>query len=344
MSRLAHTWLAAILVGALVFPACGGLDDPAGDAADLDDAEYLDGKADSASTKPKTITVTETKNGKTITARVGDTVDVRLGGNPTTGYEWQAVLYSKSLPIADSQYIPDTPVTIGSGGTYSFVFQPNALAAGGKHTAKFAYYRSWEGPEAAIRTFSITIKVPKVSLAKEGQPCSSFGNPVAPACEPGLVCEAGPAPDSATCVKPECATDADCPELVAPGGNGFMHEVCVAGKCVLPAPGPIAVDESMNGKTVAASVGDLVRVSLEGNPTTGYAWKLVSYSKGLPVTKSDYVPDQPITIGSGGTYTFELQVTPLAAGGTHTATFAYYRAWEGVQAAVKTFSISIAVP
>jgi hypothetical protein len=38
-------------------------------------------------------------------------------------------------------------------------------------------------------------------LADEGEPCKSFGNPTLPACRSGLVCAAGPTPDTAHCAR-----------------------------------------------------------------------------------------------------------------------------------------------
>jgi inhibitor of cysteine peptidase len=189
-----HTWMAVVAGAVLALNGCAGDDADQADAQDeLQDSE---GKADSTST-PKTIVVTEKKNGKTVTARVGDTVDVQLSGNPTTGYQWFVVSYSRDLPVANQEYIPSQPIMTGSGGIFSFQFKPDLLAAGAKHTAKFAYYRPWMGVDSAIQTFSITIKVKDAP-------------------------------------QPECTKNSDCPEAVGPGGNGFVHAVCQNNKCVWP--------------------------------------------------------------------------------------------------------------
>jgi hypothetical protein len=36
------------------------------------------------------------------------------------------------------------------------------------------------------------------------------------------------------CSQPECTTDRDCPEAVAPGGHGFVHALCRSNQCVWP--------------------------------------------------------------------------------------------------------------
>jgi predicted secreted protein len=179
MSKLAL--FAMLLAGISTMLGCGGLEVEEGS----NEPRMEQGKADTASS-PTTITVTEAQNGQTITAQVGDTVDIRLWGNPTTGYAWNVVASSKSLPVTSESYIPDqtcknnsSKCLVGSGGTYSFILQPTFLAAGGKHVTQLAYYRSWEGPAAAINTFSVTISVPK---AKQGVKCGPT------TCKAGDVC------------------------------------------------------------------------------------------------------------------------------------------------------------
>jgi hypothetical protein len=54
----------------------------------------------------------------------------------------------------------------------------------------------------------------------------------------------------------QCTTDADCPELVAPGGNGFVHMICVNGKCVMP-PQPKVCGPILNGQCDPGYVCDI---------------------------------------------------------------------------------------
>jgi predicted secreted protein len=99
--------------------------------------------------------VTETDDGKTLAAQLGGTVELRLGGNPTTGYEWKLTSASKGLPLASSDYVADQPMLVGSGGTYVFLFD---VAASGTYTLELSYARSWE-PQP-LKTFTVTITVP----------------------------------------------------------------------------------------------------------------------------------------------------------------------------------------
>jgi inhibitor of cysteine peptidase len=88
----------------------------------------------------------------------------------------------------------------------------------------------------------------------------------------------------------------------------------------------VKAGEKADGTTVAASVGDVVQLSLAENPTTGYAWKL-ELSDGLKQQKTDYVPDDKSgeLAGSGGVRTWWIEVT---AAGDHTVKGVYERSWE----------------
>jgi predicted secreted protein len=105
------------------------------------------------------IVLAEKDSGKTFEVYKGSLVEIRLEGNPTTGYAWAASPSTTNDLILkvldDSGYIPSKPALTGSGGT--FVFKYMAANPG---TAKlvFGYARSWE-TVPPIRTWSVTVKV-----------------------------------------------------------------------------------------------------------------------------------------------------------------------------------------
>ena len=115
-------------------------------------------KADAANGPAK---VTEADNGKTITIKVGDDLQVLLGGNPTTGYGWttslsdadKAILQQQGDPLYAQQSADST--LVGSGGTFTFTFK---AAAAGQVTLKFGYARPWESGQP-LQTFSVTVIV-----------------------------------------------------------------------------------------------------------------------------------------------------------------------------------------
>jgi inhibitor of cysteine peptidase len=105
--------------------------------------------------------LTEADNGKTITAKVGDDIQVILGGNPTTGYTWTTTLSDADKAVlqqqGDAVYAQQStdPSIVGAGGTFTFTFK---AAAAGQVTLKFGYARPWESVQP-IQTCSVTIIV-----------------------------------------------------------------------------------------------------------------------------------------------------------------------------------------
>ncbi len=99
-------------------------------------------------------------NGKRAQVPVGQWVLIRLPGNPTTGYQWQAAaVQGQSVRLmAEPQYVatPVKPGVVGSGGTYYFKFR--ALQPG-LTTIKLIYLRPWQKDQPPLETFQCTVEV-----------------------------------------------------------------------------------------------------------------------------------------------------------------------------------------
>jgi inhibitor of cysteine peptidase len=106
----------------------------------------------------------------------------------------------------------------------------------------------------------------------------------------------------------------------------------------------LAVGEGDAGKTLTVAKGGEVMVTLAGNPTTGYAWALLTgneavlKSAGAPVYTAAAPPAG--LVGSGGVFVFKFQAV---AAGTVALEFVYQRPWEKDVVAAKTFSVRIRV-
>ena len=106
---------------------------------------------------PTGLTIGETDNGKSFQIRRGETIAVRLAGNPTTGYTWAVdEVDKKTLKLVDSSYTRSSPEMIGSGGWRTLTFK--AISAG-TSPIKLKYWRAWEGDASVVKRFDITIKV-----------------------------------------------------------------------------------------------------------------------------------------------------------------------------------------
>src|SRR5438128_2408028 len=76
------------------------------------------------------VTITEKDNGKTLAAKKGDLIEVRLESNATTGFEWNVVENNAELlkPIGKPTFVAPTGEMLGAPGTQ--VFQFSALKSG----------------------------------------------------------------------------------------------------------------------------------------------------------------------------------------------------------------------
>ncbi len=118
---------------------------------------------------------------------------------------------------------------------------------------------------------------------------------------------------------------------------------------------PLKLDDSANGKTVSAVVGQEIIIRLKGNVTTGYSWvvgKIEGDALGQ-VGKVKYVSDQPPRlvpgrgrrlirhrVGGGGKYVFTFTAKKA---GTAKLTLEYKRGWEKDKPAAGTFTLTVAV-
>ncbi len=102
----------------------------------------------------------ERSDGQAIDIQVGDTFEVALPENPTTGFGWEVteglgdVIEQDGVP----RYAPDrsNPHMTGGGGIIAFHFK--AVAAGTAEL-KLAYHRKWETETPPAKTFHMTVKV-----------------------------------------------------------------------------------------------------------------------------------------------------------------------------------------
>jgi inhibitor of cysteine peptidase len=118
------------------------------------------GCGSSASASGGPLKLGETDNGKTYTVKAGDTIEVVIPGNPTTGYAWTSALSAKDAaliqPVGKPAYASAAKDgVVGAGGVYTFTFK---AAAAGEALLKLVYSRSWESVEP-LQTFSVTLTI-----------------------------------------------------------------------------------------------------------------------------------------------------------------------------------------
>lgn len=101
----------------------------------------------------------------------------------------------------------------------------------------------------------------------------------------------------------------------------------------------ITVRAGENGSTVTAAVGDVVKIELAENPTTGFRWQIASVNSSiLRLQSDDFAPSGP-PVGSGGLHVFRW----AAAGrGNTDVQLELKRSWETAPAK-STFAIRVSV-
>ncbi|ORC88819.1 cysteine peptidase inhibitor [Trypanosoma theileri] len=111
-------------------------------------------------------------NGKNISVAVGESFEVELASNPTTGFTWALEGNDKKQLPAEAtgggnsfsnnhfhvkrEYIhPDTRL-LGAGGTDRFRVTPRVP---GEHELVLVYARSWEAPDPNAKRFRVRVRV-----------------------------------------------------------------------------------------------------------------------------------------------------------------------------------------
>lgn len=93
------------------------------------------------------------------TVKVGDTFEIRLDANATTGYAWEvAELEESKVRLVSNEYVESNTSgqVVGAGGQSVLRFE--ALAQG-QTTIKLVYRRSWEKGVEPIKTYTMELTV-----------------------------------------------------------------------------------------------------------------------------------------------------------------------------------------
>lgn len=96
-----------------------------------------------------------------------------------------------------------------------------------------------------------------------------------------------------------------------------------------------------NGRTLKLEQNEELTIQLQGNPTTGYGWYVLSCDKQMLRQDGETEYDSESTLlGAGGLYTFTFQtVTP----GETILTLVYHRPWEKDKPPEKTYTLHLQI-
>jgi inhibitor of cysteine peptidase len=106
----------------------------------------------------------------------------------------------------------------------------------------------------------------------------------------------------------------------------------------------VEVDVDNDGGQVELELGQILVVTLESNPSTGYCWELPENNESIleQLGEAEFISSdtsEPPPVGAGGWEIFRFTATGT---GQVTLNLVYHRPWEDVEP-LKTFSIQVIV-
>ena len=111
-----------------------------------------------------------------------------------------------------------------------------------------------------------------------------------------------------------------------------------------PATSEVNIGADANATQLELKVGQMLVISLESNPSTGYGWHVAEVDESIlkQVGEVEFIqePTDEQIVGAGGTEVLRFEA---AGAGTTTLTLTYNRAWEDVNPE-ETFTVTVVIP
>jgi inhibitor of cysteine peptidase len=104
------------------------------------------------------IVLTETDDRRTVAIDAGETLEIRLASNPTTGYRWALANPVEHLEMVggNASFEPSASALAGAGGHEIFLFRAKTV---GREVIDLRYARPWETDAAPARVYQLTVEV-----------------------------------------------------------------------------------------------------------------------------------------------------------------------------------------
>jgi len=96
-------------------------------------------------------------DGREITLQKGQTVTIKLEGNPTTGYSWEVVETEGAIlqQVGEPEFEAESDL-LGAPGTQTLRFE---AVETGQMELKLVYQRPWETDVEPVETFTVQVTV-----------------------------------------------------------------------------------------------------------------------------------------------------------------------------------------
>jgi inhibitor of cysteine peptidase len=102
------------------------------------------------------IRLDEGHDGTQVDAHVGDTIDVLLPENATTGYQWEVDAPGEALDVQTSELLPPDDPRAGATGRRHVVVHVSRV---GDTRLSMRLRRRWDPPEKAEGTYAVDVVV-----------------------------------------------------------------------------------------------------------------------------------------------------------------------------------------
>jgi len=107
--------------------------------------------------RKKMVHADETHAGQTLRIAAGDSLQLELTENPTTGYRWQITSpASAACVLRNDEFVPHGRAVPGQGGTHRWNF---LAAKPGAYALELLYRRGWERDAPPARTYRLQVEV-----------------------------------------------------------------------------------------------------------------------------------------------------------------------------------------
>ena len=111
-----------------------------------------------AGCNPSTVTLATEDNGSSVTLDVGQTLEINLPSNPSTGYSWQSASIPACLePAGASRFESEAEEdVVGASGTETLTFEATKVGTG---LLELEYEQAWLPDAEPADTFSVDVTV-----------------------------------------------------------------------------------------------------------------------------------------------------------------------------------------
>jgi inhibitor of cysteine peptidase len=102
----------------------------------------------------------------------------------------------------------------------------------------------------------------------------------------------------------------------------------------------VSLTAADSGRVRSVNVGDVVVISLDESPTSGYRWDVEDLTPLLAPAGDDFIPARHTQLGGGGTRALRFEAR---AAGEGRITLHRWRSWEGEASIIESFDATIEI-